>query len=90
MKKINSLLDQYKFSLKTMSVSMPLAAVIAVITGIVYGVINREIWWVCVIIGVVLGLIPIVMYIFIRKYMLKKIDELKQQEQDNQKQNNVN
>ena len=80
--KINSLLDQYELSLKTTSISMPLGAIIFIVGGIIACIKYSQIFWVGIILGV-LGVIEIVMFVFIRRYLLKKIAELKQQEQNN-------
>ncbi len=88
MKKINSLLEQYKFSWKMLSISMPISAVVFFVFGIILSVINGKFLWWGLVIGLAIALMIIIIYIFIRKYMLRKIAELEQQEQDRQTQSN--
>ena len=73
MKQTNSLLEQYELSLKTTSVSMPLGAIILIVGGIIAAIKYSKVFWVGIILGA-LGLLVIVMFVFIRKYLLKKID----------------
>lgn len=82
MKKTYSLSEQYEFSLKTISIGMPLCAIILVVAGIVCCIMEQVATWVGILL-ISLGVLVVAMYIFMRKYMLKRIDELKQQEQNN-------
>ena len=82
MKKTYTLLEQYEFSLKTISLSMPLVAVVLAVVGIVVCIVRPAITWVGILfIG--LGVVTVAMYLFLRWYMLKRINELEQQEQNN-------
>ena len=78
--KIKSLLEQYEFSLKCLTVSMPIAAAIFVIAGIVTLIkyINSMSWFCLIFFG--LAAMVIVEYFVIRRYMLKKIAQLKEEE----------
>lgn len=82
MKPINTLLEQYELSLKSISIGMPLGAIIFIAAGIIFGIKYSQVFWIGIILGA-LGLLDIVMFVFIRRYILKRITELKQQEQNN-------
>lgn len=80
--KIKTLLDQYKFSLKTYDIMMPITIIFWVIAGIVAFVLN-PVWWLGLIF-IALGAICSVMYALIRKYLKRKIKELQKQEEQKQ------
>ena len=67
---------------------MPISAVVFFVFGIILSVINGKFLWWGLVIGLAIALMIIIIYIFIRKYMLRKIAELEQQEQDRQTQSN--
>ena len=71
-----------------LSISMPISAVVFFVFGIILSVINGKVLWWGLVIGLAIALMIIIIYIFIRKYMLRKIAELEQQEQDRQTQSN--
>lgn len=81
--KIKTLLDQYKLSLKTYNVSMPMFITFWAIASIVAFAKYPDVW--LGLIFLALGGITAVMFVLIRKYLKKKIREL--QEEEEQKQN---
>ncbi|MDE7213249.1 MAG: hypothetical protein K2N42_01560, partial [Anaeroplasmataceae bacterium] len=77
--KIKTLEDQYILSYNLLKVVMPLASIIFLITGVVLAIALKEVWWGgLILIGI--GGLTLVEFIFIRKYLLKKIDQLKSNE----------
>lgn len=79
--KIRTLLDQYKFSLKVYNVSMPMFIVFWVIASIVAFVKYPDVWLGLIFLS--LGAVVAVMFVLIRKYLKKKIQELLKQEESN-------
>lgn len=79
--KIRTLLDQYKFSLKVYNVSMPMFIVFWVIASIVAFVKYPDVWLGLIFLS--LGAVVAVMFVLIRKYLKKKIQELQEQEESN-------
>lgn len=77
--KIRTLLDQYKFSLKVYNVSMPMFIVFWVIASIVAFVKYPDVWLGLIFLS--LGAVVAVMFVLIRKYLKKKIQELQEQEE---------
>lgn len=72
--RIYSLKDQYELSLKLLSILMPTVSSIFIFIGICI-LFVKAIWWVGLIfIGI--GLLTLLEYYFIRKYIKKKIKEL--------------
>lgn len=70
-----NLLEQYKFSLKMLTIWMPTISVLIILTGIVVAIIMKKFFWVgLIIIG--FGLLLLGEYFLIRKYILKKINYL--------------
>ncbi|MCM1359381.1 MAG: hypothetical protein NC183_02480 [Corallococcus sp.] len=82
MKAFDSLSDYYEWSLKNISIAMPVSAVILFVAAVVVGIKYSQIYWLGILFAA-LGFITIVMFVFIRRYMLRKIAELKQKEQNN-------
>ena len=79
--KTRTLLDQYKFSLKVYNVSMPMFIVFWVIASIVAFVKYPDVWLGLIFLS--LGAVVAVMFVLIRKYLKKKIQELQKQEESN-------
>ena len=79
--KIKTLLDQYKFSLKVYNVSMPMFIVFWVIASIVAFVKYPDVWLGLIFLS--LGAVVAVMFVLIRKYLKKKIQELQEKEESN-------
>lgn len=79
--KTRTLLDQYKFSLKVYNVSMPMFIVFWVIASIVAFVKYPDVWLGLIFLS--LGAVVAVMFVLIRKYLKKKIQELQEQEESN-------
>lgn len=79
--KTRTLLDQYKFSLKVYNVSMPMFIVFWVIASIVAFVKYSDVWLGLIFLS--LGAVVAVMFVLIRKYLKKKIQELQEQEESN-------
>ena len=80
--KTSSLLDVYKLNRKILGVMMPVAATVFLLLAIIFLVAMPAIWWVSLILfGIALGLI--LLCIFIRKYIDKKIRALEEKERDN-------
>ncbi|MEG1528651.1 MAG: hypothetical protein RR248_05370 [Clostridia bacterium] len=71
-----SLLEQYEFSLKMLSIVMPILAVIMVIIGIILSIALQKVFWVGLII-VAIGLGVFVLFVLIRKFLIWKINGLK-------------
>lgn len=80
--KIKTLLDQYKLSLKTYDVSMPMIIVFWVIASIVAFVKYPDVWLGLIFLS--LGVITAIMFVLIRKYLKKKIQELQEEEEQKQ------
>ena len=77
--KIKTLEDQYILSYNLLKVVMPLASIVFFIAGVVLAIALKEVWW-CGLILIGIGGLTLVEFIFIRKYLLKKIDQLKSNE----------
>lgn len=80
--KIKTLLDQYKLSLKTYNVSMPITIAFWVIASIVAFVKYPDVW--LSLIFLALGGITALMFVLIRNYLKKKIRELQEEEEQKQ------
>lgn len=81
--KVRTLLEQYEFSLKTYNVSMPITIAFGVIASIV-AFVKAPVFWLGLIFLSLAG-VTALMYVLIRKYLKKRIQEL--QEEEEQKQN---
>lgn len=79
---MKTLLDQYKFSLKVIGVSMPILSAAMILTGIIISIVMREVFWVGLIITAI-GLLTILEFFLIRKYLVKKIAQLQQEQEGN-------
>ena len=80
--KTYSLLDVYKLKRKILGVMMPIAATVFLLLAIIILIAMPTIWWGSLILfGIALGLI--LLCIFIRKYIDKKIKELEEKERNN-------
>lgn len=74
--KIKTLEEQYILSYNLLKVVMPLASIIFLIAGVVLAIALKEVWWVGLILIGISG-VTLVEFIFIRKYLLNKINQLK-------------
>lgn len=75
--KVKTLLEQYIFSYNLLKVAMPLLSVGWILAGIVLAISLKEVFWVgLILIGV--GGLTILEFIFIRKFLLNKINQLKE------------
>ena len=76
--KVKTLLDQYKFSLKTYNVSMPISIAILVVAAVIAFIKALVNWlgWLFLSLGAVVA----VMFVLIRRYLKWKIKELEEQE----------
>ena len=76
--KVKTLLDQYKFSLKTYNVSMPISIAILVVAAVIAFIKAPVNWlgWLFLSLGAVVA----VMFVLIRRYLIRKIKELEEQE----------
>lgn len=79
---MKTLLDQYKFSFKVIGVSMPILSAAMILTGIIISIVMREVFWVGLIITAI-GLLTILEFFLIRKYLVKKIAQLQQKQEGN-------
>lgn len=79
---MKTLLDQYKFSFKVIGVSMPILSAAMILTGIIISIVMREVFWVGLIITAI-GLLTILEFFLIRKYLVKKIAQLQQEQEGN-------
>ncbi len=70
-----TLLERYKFAQKVYGIAMPLISVILFIVAVIMFIIRPNIPWLGVIF-LVMTVLTIVIYFFIRKYLNKKITEL--------------
>lgn len=86
--KIKTLLDQYEFSLKTYNVLMPITIAFWVIASIVAFVKYPDAW--LGLIFLALGGVTALMFVLIRKYLKKKIKELREEEEEKNRSGNVN
>ena len=75
--KVKTLLDQYKFSLKTYNVSMPISIAILVVAAVIAFIKAPVNWrgWLFLSVGAVVA----VMFVLIRMYLIRKINELEEQ-----------
>ncbi len=69
---------QYEFSLKTLSVTMPISSIAFVIMGIVFSVKFSQIVWVGIIV-ISTGILILGLYFVLRAYIKKKIAQLEKQ-----------
>lgn len=74
--KVRTLEEQYMFSYKLLSIVMPIASIFFISIGILLSVLLKEVFW-CGLILVGIGIMTIVGLVFIRKYILKKVNQLK-------------
>lgn len=70
-----TLLEQYKFSKKIYSFSMPLIAGALFIVAVIMFFIHQNMPWLGIIFLVLAGM-TMVIFVFVRKYLNKKIAEL--------------
>ena len=70
-----TLLEQYKFSKKIYSISMPLTAISLLIVALIMFFLHPNIPWLGIIFLAMAGMTMII-FVFVRKYMNKKIAEL--------------
>ncbi len=70
---------QYEFSLKTLSVTMPIASIVFVIMGIVFCVKFSQIVWVGIIV-ISTGILILGLYFVLRAYIKRKIVQLNQKQ----------
>ena len=75
--KIKTLEEQYIFSYNILKVAMPLFSLVWIVSGSVLAIFLKEVFWVGLILIGVGGLI-ILEFIFIRKFLLNKINQLKE------------
>ncbi len=80
--KFMDLLEQYKFSLKTIRVSMPISAVILFIFGIVMSIVYSPVYWVGIIVSSI-GIVVLVMFFIIKNYLVKQINYMEKEKNDN-------
>ncbi len=74
---VKSLSEQYIFSYNLLKVVMPLLSLVWILAGIVLSISLKEVFWVgLILIGV--GGLTILEFIFIRKFLLNKINQLKE------------
>lgn len=75
--RVKTLLEQYIFSYNLLKVVMPLLSVVLIVAGIVLAISLKEVFWVrLILVGV--GGLTILEFIFIRKFLLNKINQLKE------------
>ena len=74
--KVKTLEEQYIFSYNILKVAMPLFSLVFIVEGIVLAIFLKEVFWVGLILIGVGGLI-ILEFIFIRKFLLNKINQFK-------------
>ena len=75
--KVKTLEEQYIFSYNILKVAMPLFSLVWIVAGIVLAISFKEIFWMGLILIGVGGLI-ILEFIFMRKFLLNKINQLKE------------
>lgn len=73
--KSTSLLDVYKLNRKVLGITMPVFAVLWVIAAVIVWVVLPEIWWIGLVF-LAMSILTLLIYIFIRKFINKKIKEL--------------
>lgn len=75
--KVKTLLEQYIFSYNLLKAVMPLLSLVFIVAGIVLAISLKEVFWVgLILIGV--GGLTILEFILIRKFLLNKINQLKE------------
>lgn len=74
--KIKTLEEQYTLSYKRLSIIMPIASIFFITSGILLGIFLRDIFW-CGLILIGIGILTIVGFVLIRKYIFNKINSLK-------------
>lgn len=74
--KVKTLEEQYIFSYNILKVAMPLFSLVWIVAGIVLAISFKEIFWMGLIFIGVGGLI-ILEFIFMRKFLLNKINQFK-------------
>lgn len=79
--KIKTLEEQYIFSYNILKVAMPLFSLVWIVSGSVLAIFLKEVFWVGLILIGVGGLI-ILEFIFIRKFLLNKINQLKENQNE--------
>ncbi len=74
---VKTLSEQYIFSYNLLKVVMPLLSLVWILAGIVLSISLKEVFWVgLILIGV--GGLTILEFIFIRKFLLNKINQSKE------------
>ena len=79
--KIKTLEEQYIFSYNILKVAMPLFSLVWIVSGSVLAIFLKEVFWVGLILIGGGGLI-ILEFIFIRKFLLNKINQLKENQNE--------
>ena len=79
--KIKTLEEQYIFSYNILKVAMPLFSLVWIVSGSVLAIFLKAVFWVGLILIDVGGLI-ILEFIFIRKFLLNKINQLKENQNE--------
>ncbi len=79
--KIKTLEEQYIFSYNILKVAMPLFSLVWIVSGSVLAIFLKEVFWVGLILIGVGGLI-ILEFLFIRKFLLNKINQLKENQNE--------
>ncbi len=80
--KFMDLLEQYKFSLKTIRVSMPIMSLVWFIFAIVVWIFYSAIYWVGIIVSSI-GIVVLVMFFIIKNYLVKQINYMEKEKNDN-------
>ncbi len=80
--KFMDLLEQYKFSLKTIRVSMPIMSLVWFIFAIVVWIFYSAIYWVGIIFAAI-GIVVLVMFFIIKNYLVKQINYMEKEKNDN-------
>ena len=77
-----SLLEQYKCFLKMLKVAMPITSVTWLIIGIIFCIVYSTIFWLGLIVASI-GIVEFVLFLFIRNYLVKIINYLEKENNDN-------
>ncbi|MCH5163462.1 MAG: hypothetical protein J1F36_00425 [Clostridiales bacterium] len=77
-----SLLEQCKSFLKMLKVAMPITSVIWLIIGIVFCIVYGAIFWLGLIVASI-GIVEFVLFLFIRNYLVKIINFLENENNEN-------
>ncbi len=80
--KFMDLLEQYKFSLKTIKVTMPIMSLVWFIFAVVVWIFYSAIYWVGIIFAAI-GIVVLVMFFIIKNYLVKRINYLENEKNDN-------